>query len=154
MMIIPREIHRLKMLGLSLFAAAMIVAFPLEPALAEIHKPYGNWSMGKVTVKVTDCGGRICGTIVGLKEPISKIDGKPKVDRKNPDFAKRRRPLIGLAVISGMSSAGAGTWQGTIYNPNDGKTYSASIKVVGNTLKVQGCVGGVFCKTNNFVRVN
>lgn len=69
----------LKLMRLGLFAAALTAAFPLASALAEVGRPYGNWSMGKVTIKVKDCGGGLCGTIVALKEPISKIDGKLKV---------------------------------------------------------------------------
>jgi uncharacterized protein (DUF2147 family) len=123
------------------------------PALAQ-QSPVGTWSMGKVTVKVTNCGSGICANIVALKEPISRIDGKPKVDRENPDPAKRNRPLIGLAVISGMKPAGDGKWAGKIYNADDGKTYSATLRLDGATLKVQGCVLGVLCKTNTFTRIN
>ena len=148
------DIPMLKLRGLNLFTGAMIATLSLESALAAGGRPYGNWSMGKVTVNVTDCDGKLCGTIVALKEPISKIDGKPKVDRKNPDSAMRQRPLIGLAVLMGMNPAGDGKWQGIIYDPEDGKTYNASIKVAGDTLKVEGCVGGIFCKTHKFVRVN
>jgi uncharacterized protein (DUF2147 family) len=111
-------------------------------------------SNGKVTVKVSDCGGRLCGTIVGLKEPISKIDGKPKVDRENPDPSKRKRPLIGLSILIGMKPDGDNRWKGSIYNPDDGRTYSASVRLDGGRMKVRGCVAGIFCKTNNFVRAN
>jgi uncharacterized protein (DUF2147 family) len=144
----------LKKMRLGFLAAALVVTVPLGQALAKAGEPYGTWSMGKVSIKVTDCGGKLCGTIVGLKEPISKIDGKPKVDRENPDASKRKRPLIGLAVLIGMKPAGEGKWQGAIYNPDDGNTYSASIKVSGDTLKVQGCVIGILCKSNNFVRID
>lgn len=123
------------------------------PALAA-QTPIGVWSMGKVTVKVVNCGGGICANIVALKEPISKIDGKPKVDRENPNPALRSRPLIGLAVISGMRPAGEGKWQGTIYNADDGKTYAATLRLEGDSMKVEGCVLGFLCRTNNFVRVN
>ncbi len=110
---------------------------------------------GKVTVRVRDCGsGTLCGAIVGLKDPISKIDGKPKVDRENPKASLRKRPLIGLPVLIGMKPAGEGRWQGAIYNPDDGNTYSASLELAGdNRMKVRGCVAGILCKTNNFVRV-
>jgi uncharacterized protein (DUF2147 family) len=144
----------LKMMRLGFVAAVLVIAVPLGQALAKAGEPYGTWSMGKVTIEVTDCGGGLCGTIVGLKEPISKIDGKPKVDRENPDLSKRQRPLMGLAVLIGMKPAGEGKWQGAIYNPDDGNTYSASIRVDGDTLKVKGCVIGILCKSNNFVRVN
>ncbi len=118
--------------------------------------PSGIWSMsnGKVTVRVSDCGSNLCAKIVRLKEPISKIDGKPKVDRENPDPGKRKRPLIGLSILIGMKPSGDGTWQGAIYNPDDGKTYSATVRHDGSTMKVKGCVAGIFCKTNTFVKAN
>ncbi len=144
----------LKMMRLGFLAAVLVAAMPLGLALAKAGEPYGTWSMGKVSIKVTDCSGRLCGTIVGLKEPISKIDGKPKVDRENPDASKRKRPLMGLAVLIGMKPAGDGKWQGAIYNPDDGNTYSASIKVEGDTLKVKGCVIGILCKSNSFARID
>jgi uncharacterized protein (DUF2147 family) len=137
----------MKTLALPLLLAALAT-----PALADA---YGTWAMtsGKVTVNVSDCGGKLCATIVGLKEPISKIDGKPKVDRENPDPAKRKRPLIGLSILGGMKPAGENAWKGTIYNPDDGKTYSANMTLDGDKMAVQGCVLGILCKTNNFVRV-
>lgn len=144
----------LKMMRLGFLATVLVMAMPLGLALAKAGEPYGTWSMGRVTIKVTDCGGGLCGTIVGLKEPISKIDGKPKVDRENPDVSKRQRPLIGLAVLIGMKPAGEGKWQGAIYNPDDGNTYSASIRVDGDTLKVKGCVVGILCKSNSFARID
>ena len=144
----------LRMMRLGFLAAALVAAVPLGQTLAKAGEPYGTWSMGKVTIKVTDCGGGLCGTIVGLKEPISKIDGKPKVDRENPDVAKRKRPLIGLAILIGVKPAGEGKWQGAIYNPDDGNTYSASIKLDGDKMKVKGCVAGILCKSNNFVRID
>jgi uncharacterized protein (DUF2147 family) len=129
-------------------------AFAL-PAAADA--PSGTWSMsnGKVTVKVSSCNGDgLCARIVGLKEPISKIDGKPKVDRENPDPSKRTRPLIGLSILIGMKATGDGTWKGAIYNPDDGNTYSATVRQNGDTMKVQGCVAAILCKTNTFVKVN
>jgi len=143
-------LHRLKRAALAAFVLVMAAA---GPALAD---PEGIWSMsnGKVTVKVDDCGGNLCAHIVGLKEPISKIDGKPKVDRENPDPAKRKRPLIGLSILIGMKPAGDNLWKGAIYNPDDGRTYSATVRYEGQNMKVKGCVGGVFCKTNTFVRSN
>ncbi len=135
-------------------AATFISVLSVGSAFADAASPYGKWSMGKVMVKVTDCGGGLCGSIIGLKEPISKIDGKPKVDRENPDESKRKRPLIGLDIMIGMKPAGDGQWKGAIYNPDDGKTYSATVRLDGETMKVKGCVLGILCKTNNFVRIN
>lgn len=144
-------ITALKRAGLALPILLMPFA---TPALAAA--PSGIWSMsnGKVTVRISSCGSNLCAKIVGLKEPISKIDGKPKVDRENPDTDRRQRPLIGLSILIGMKPAGDGKWQGAIYNPDDGKTYSATVRHDGGTMKVKGCVASVFCKTNTFVKAD
>ena len=143
-----------KQLLISWAAAAFLAAGLASPALAE--EAGGTWSMsnGKVTVKVNECGSNLCARIIALKEPISKIDGKPKVDRENPDPAKRQRPLIGLNILIGMKPKGEAAWQGAIYNPDDGKTYSATVRLSGDQMKVKGCVAGIFCKTNTFLRLN
>jgi uncharacterized protein (DUF2147 family) len=143
----------LRLVRMSLITTFMGVVFLSTGASADVS-PLGTWTMGKVTVKVTDCGGGICGTIVALKEPISRIDGKPKVDRENLDESKCQRPLIGLPVMMGMKPMSGDQWQGSIYNPDDGRTYNATVKLDGDTMKVQGCVASIFCKTNNFARVN
>lgn len=140
--------------------ARAIVALPLlllaTPSNSAAAGPEGVWSMsnGKVTVRIANCGSNLCARIVGLAEPISKIDGKPKVDRENPNPSKRKRPLMGLSILIGMKPAGNGQWQGAIYNPDDGKVYSATVRHNGGTLKVKGCLAAVFCKTNTFVKAN
>jgi uncharacterized protein (DUF2147 family) len=136
---------------ISCLALAVTIAAAWQPARAA--SPNGVWTMGKVTVRVQNCGANLCAVIVGLAEPVSKIDGKPKVDRKNPNAAKRKRPIIGLSILIGMRPAGAGKWKGSIYNPDDGRTYSASVSFAGNRLKVTGCVAGILCKAKNLVRV-
>jgi uncharacterized protein (DUF2147 family) len=138
-----------------LTAAMPLIA--MSPAVdAFAANPAGIWSManGKVTVKVTNCGGNLCARIVRLAEPNSKIDGKPKVDRENPDPAKRKRPLIGLSILIGMKPTGNGSWKGAVYNPDDGKVYSGTLQQSGDSIKLKGCVAGIFCRTNTFVRVD
>jgi len=53
-----------------------------------------------------------------------------------------------------MKPAGENLWKGAIYNPDDGQTYSATVSYQGKSMKVKGCVAGVFCKTNTFRRSN
>jgi uncharacterized protein (DUF2147 family) len=115
----------------------------------------GTWRMsnGKVTVKVSQCGSNLCANIVALKKPYYD-DGTPKIDRHNPNKALRSRRVIGLSLLKGMRSTGENQWAGEIYNPDDGKTYSATMTLQGNRFKLRGCVVGFLCKTQNFVRVN
>jgi uncharacterized protein (DUF2147 family) len=141
------------MKALSLAALALLATTTTSVALAD--DPSGVWRLdsGKVTVKVEQCGGELCANIVGLKEPTYK-DGTPKIDRHNENPALRNRPLMGLNVLSDMKPNGENTWKGAIYNADDGKTYSATMRLSGNVIKLKGCVAGIFCKTNTFNKVN
>lgn len=123
-------------------------------ALAEA--PTGKWAMtnGKVTVRVAECGAKnLCARIVGLKEPTYK-DGKKKIDRFNKNEALRNRPLMGLSLLRRMKPSGKNKWAGEIYNPDDGNIYSATLTLNGNKMRLQGCVMGVLCKSQTFVRLN
>jgi uncharacterized protein (DUF2147 family) len=124
-------------------------------SFASAADPSGTWRLdnGKVTVKVRQCGGEVCANIVGLKEPTYD-DGSPKIDKYNKNPALRNRPLMGLAVLSDMKPTGDNTWAGSIYNADDGKTYSATMTLKGSTMKLKGCVAGIFCKTNTFNKLN
>lgn len=141
------------MKAISLAALALLATTTTSVALAD--DPSGVWRLdsGKVTVKVEQCGGELCANIVGLKEPTYK-DGTPKIDRHNENPALRKRPLMGLNVLSDMKPSGENTWKGAIYNADDGKTYSATMRLSGNVIKLKGCVAGIFCKTNTFNKVN
>ena len=114
----------------------------------------GVWRLdsGKVTVRIMPCGASLCGAIVGLAKPLNK-QGQPKVDRKNPSKSLRNRPLIGLTILANMKPAGENKWRGTIYNADDGRTYSSYMNLSGKNMKVKGCVGPI-CKTMVFVRRN
>ena len=134
-------------------AAALAFASAGGAAAAD---PTGTWVMsnGKVTVKLNKCRGEsLCGHIVGLAEPVYK-DGTKKIDKYNPNKSLRQRPLMGLSLLQGMKPTGQDKWKGAIYNPDDGKTYSATMALQGSTMRVKGCVLGVLCKNNDFKRIN
>ena len=144
------------MKGLRAILASLIIAIPAVGAgAASAGDPSGTWMMsnGKVTVRISKCSSKVCARIVALKEPLDKA-GRPKVDRLNPNPALRKRPLIGLMLASNMAPDGSDNWKGSIYNPDDGRTYSAYMKLSGSTMQVKGCVAGVLCKSNNFRRLN
>jgi uncharacterized protein (DUF2147 family) len=118
-------------------------------------EPTGVWQTqaGDARVKVSKCGGGICGVIVGLKEPVDAATGKPQVDDKNPNPALKKRPMIGLLLFSGMQPVAPNKWSGQIYNADDGGTYASSISAAGpDTLKVEGCVGAL-CGGETWTRV-
>jgi uncharacterized protein (DUF2147 family) len=93
------------------------------------------------------CGAGVCAKIVRA------VDGQ-KTDDKNPDTAKRSRPIVGLVIMQGAKQTGPTTWSGTLYNRVDGKSYSGTLTVKSrNAVELSGCVAVVFCKTTTFTRV-
>jgi len=117
-------------------------------------EPTGIWltQAGDARVRVSKCGGGLCGVIVWLKDPINAATGKPEVDDKNPNPALAKRRMIGLPLFSGMHPSGPNKWSGQIYNADDGKSYESHISVAGpDTLRVEGCVG-VLCGGENWTR--
>ena len=142
--------------ALAVGLVALSAVFATQPVFADAG-PNGIWrlSSGKVTIRVNQCGGQnLCATIVGLAQPLNK-KGQPKMDKNNPNPALQTRRLIGLQVVSGMKPAGANSWRGSIYNADDGRTYSGTATVNGNTLVIKACIlGGLACKKRQFVRIN
>jgi uncharacterized protein (DUF2147 family) len=81
------------------------------------------------------------------------VDGQ-KTDDKNPDPAKRNRPIVGLVIMQGAKKAGPASWSGQLYNRADGKTYSGTLTVKSKTaVDLSGCVAAIICKTTTFTRV-
>ena len=115
-------------------------------AQAQSAEASGTWltQAGDARVKISKCGGGICGHIVWLREPMDTATGKPATDSKNPNPALAKRSMIGLPLFSGMQPAGPNKWSGQIYNADDGSTYASSITVnSADTLRVEGCVGAL-----------
>jgi uncharacterized protein (DUF2147 family) len=122
--------------------------FGTSPARAQAGgEVTGIWltQAGDARVRVSKCGGGICGVIVWLRQPIDPATGKPAIDDKNPNPALAHRPMIGLPLFTGMRPVGPNKWSGQIYDADDGRSYSSSVSVSGaDSLRVEGCVGA-FC---------
>ena len=116
----------------------------------------GIWKdgKGKGHVQIFKQNGKYYGKVVWLNNP-KDVNGKPKVDRKNPDEALRDKPLIGLTMLKDFKYEDGEWTGGQIYNPSDGKEYKAYMKLKDrNTLDVRGYVGiSLFGKTDTWIRV-
>ena len=104
---------------------------------------------GPAHVEIYTKGNRFEGKIIWLGEPLYTGDdegetpGTPKEDHNNSDPALRSRPIIGLVMLEGFVFDGKDTWhKGTIYDPNNGKTYKCKIHLTDDgKLKVRGFIG-------------
>ena len=136
---------RLAVVG-AMLGVAFAALFATSPAPAQSLEPSGVWltQQGDAKVRVSKCGGGICGVIVWLRESTDSATGKPATDSKNPNPALASRPMIGLPLFSGMQPSGPNRWSGQIYNADDGNMYASHISLVGaEQLKVEGCVGAL-----------
>ncbi|MFZ9504862.1 MAG: DUF2147 domain-containing protein [Cyclobacteriaceae bacterium] len=117
----------------------------------------GVWESGsgKARVKIDKQGDKYVGRIVWLREPNNE-EGKPKVDKNNPDEKLRSTPLLGYRMLKDFIYTGEKNWEeGTIYDPENGSTYSCEITMTDeNTLDVRGFIGlSVFGRTDVWKRV-
>jgi uncharacterized protein (DUF2147 family) len=141
-------------LGLAtLVAATMATSGPARAA-----DPLGTWYTAdkESQVRITNCGGALCGALVWLKEPNDPATGRPKTDKNNADATKQSRPLIGVQIVLAMKPSGTpDQWSGEVYNATDGKTYTGSFTMTGaNTAELKGCVMSVICKSQTWTRAN
>lgn len=125
-------------------------------AWAQSLSPVGIWTNedGKARFEIYKCGDKLCGKIVTLKEPLR--NGKPKVDEKNPDKSLRNRPLAGLEFMNGFTYDSHNKWDdGTIYDPESGKTYSCYMKMISkDKMEVKGYIGiSLIGRTQTWTRV-
>lgn len=123
--------------------AAVLTLASAWPAAAE-DSLSGRWATPAVSaiVELSPCAERatLCGTIHWLWDAIDE-KGRPRLDSQNAEASLRSRPLLGLAILSGLKPGRDGGWEGQIYNPEDGQTYRATLRRHGaDTLAVEGCV--------------
>ncbi len=119
----------------------------LAAAAGAANPILGKWYTpgDKAVVEIAPCGKQLCGTIVNAA--ALPATGAPPRDSRNPDPALRNRSIVGVKLLSGFSSDGAGWKGGTIYNPTNGKTYRSELALGSDgLLKVSGCVA-IFCQT-------
>ena len=126
------------------WSIAAVLALTGGPALAA--DPAGNWRVadGTAVVRIAHCAEAYCGTIAWTSQPGT--------DEHNPDPAKRDRPIVGTQILLGMTPVAADRWDGEIYNPENGKTYSGHIILLNaDLLRIEGCVL-FFCGGENWTR--
>ena len=127
---------------LSVFALVLGL-IPWSAALAEDKNPaYGVWMTdgGKSKVHVTECDGGLYSKIIWLKNSID-TDGLPQLDEHNPDAEMRKRQVVGINILDGLTQTARYEWEGEVYNPEDGKKYKAYLALIKpDVLRLKGCM--------------
>jgi uncharacterized protein (DUF2147 family) len=117
--------------------AGLLALAPASSAQGTDAGVVGTWidHTGRGAVEIHPCGEQMCGRVAWLKEP-NDAKGAPSKDAKG-------RPLCGLQILGDLKRQANGAWEnGWIYNPEEGQTFSAEIKLQSrDTLKVTGYLG-------------
>ncbi|MGE5510207.1 MAG: DUF2147 domain-containing protein [Bacteroidota bacterium] len=128
--------------GATLLSTTVAMAQTAEDAIGVWRHPENGSH-----VEMYKCGDNLCAKIVKI------IDGQ-KNDDKNPDPAKRNRPIVGLVIINDAKKTGPSSWKGSVYNRADGGTYAGTITVKNkDALDLSGCTAFILCKTLTWTRV-
>jgi uncharacterized protein (DUF2147 family) len=119
----------------ALLVALAVLAASAPPAMA--GDVTGIWVRddGSAKLRFSACGGgAVCGFLAWKKDP----GGAAKIGQK---------------LFSGMKPNGKDSWAGTAFNPEDGRRYSAKLRLSGDRLVTAGCVlGGLICKSFDWTR--
>lgn len=134
-------------MGLKLSCAMALAAAAMGLAPLHAAEPItGRWVTADkdAVIVIGKCGKALCGSIA--KFLIPPAGGNDQRDVNNADPAKRKRRLIGTAILSGLT-ADPEAWRGQVYDPKTGRTYTAEVRRKGGgTLEVKGCFGPI-CQT-------
>lgn len=107
-------------------AAGLFVALSAVPALADPIE--GAWkTQGGDNAQISACGSSFC------------------IELTSGEYAGQS--------IGKMQPAGDGKYTGSITKPSNGKTYSGSAKLNGNSLKMTGCVLKVLCESQTWSKL-
>lgn len=104
----------------------------------EAERLVGVWlTESKDQVKIYFDAGKYFGK--GVETP----ENKGRLDDKNPDERLRSRRLADVVILKDFEYLGENRWgRGTIYDPNNGKTYKCTITMKSeDKIRVRGFIG-------------
>lgn len=113
---------RLLMLAALLFVGALN-SMPASSQSTPPATAVGRWltESGNFEIDIAACGQALCGTVVKV---LGNRSMSPSGGEMKPVDA---RPALGMKILSELAPSGDGTWEGQIYNRENGKTYDCRV---------------------------
>jgi uncharacterized protein (DUF2147 family) len=138
-----------------LFAVPLLAA--VSAASAQNASPIGRWKTlddktGKpmtVTEVYEAKNGTLAAKIVenlGLPATCTECSGKYK-----------NQPFVGIVTMWNLKAMKGGWGGGNGYKPSEDRNFkvkSMKLSADGKTLEIEGCVGGIICRTAKWMRAN
>lgn len=105
------------------FVLAALVAATAPWAQAQTA-PQGRWitESGNLEIDVAPCGNALCGKVVRVLANRSMSAPGAELTPADP------RPVLGMQILNDLRPADDGAFAGSIYNRENGKTYSATVR--------------------------
>ena len=157
-------------LGAALLLSGLVSAGAQEPVadpdriLDPIEGIWQTQELSEVTIAL--CPHGFCGTLSKIVVPREGLTDEEYAaaqampvesftDMRNPDPALRSRPMLGLQILTLLTSTKPNIYDGEIYNPQDGNIYSGYVEMLGpDLIKLNGCVlYNLICQGQDWVRV-
>lgn len=149
--------------GVSIAWAAGAAPLPLSSVLASPVE--GAWKTQNGTeITIAPCDAGFCGTlswVVIPKEHSAECEkdkagfGALMLDYQNPKMALKLRQIVGMQMMTLVPTSDPNTFNATIYNVEDGRTYEGTAAVLAqNTLRLgNGCVMNDCAASQDWPRV-
>ncbi len=157
-------------IGAALLLSGLVSADAQEPVadpdriLDPIEGIWQTQELSEVTIAL--CPHGFCGTLSKIVVPREGLTDEEYAaaqampvesftDMRNPDPALRSRPMLGLQILTLLTSTKPNIYDGEIYNPQDGNIYSGYVEMLGpDLIKLNGCVlYNLICQGQDWVRV-
>lgn len=151
-----------------LLRGVTVLALPCGLALAQEQSIIeGTWRTLLLSeVTIAPCAEGFCGYLSRIVVPDGLLSGaeaeaaaamRPEdfFDHRNKDPALRSRPMLGLQILTLHQGAQPYVFEGEIYNPEDGNSYSGYLELLGpDQVRLNGCVlFNVICRGEDWARV-
>ena len=141
-----------KSIALILVAFIAMPFFTQAQTVSKQDRIIGKWLTAdkKGNIEIYKKGDKYYGKIVGGND-----EGAEEFDVHNPDPAKRKQRLTGMNILKNFTFDD-GEWKnGTVYDPDNGKTYSCVMELTNNNaLEITGYIGiKLFGRTEVWTRL-
>lgn len=154
-------------------AATAVMMFPaIAQDLPVVEAPpldpiEGIWQTRLLSeVTITSCAEGFCGYLSRIVVPTENLTAEEAeaaaamapetfTDARNKDPELRNRPMLGLQLLTLRPSQKPNIYDGEIYNPEDGNTYSGYVEMLAPDLvRLNGCVlFNTICRGEDWARL-
>jgi uncharacterized protein (DUF2147 family) len=108
---------------------------------------------GTAIIAFGPCKSGVCGIIESSTE-AQDAKGQPYTDVNNPNPAKRKKPIIGLATIYDVKPTADNVYAANSYDPRNGQEHEITLTRSANALILKGCgLGGLICQSFTWTAV-